>query len=89
MDLTYWFWCDVTIEPLTSENCSVIISENKILFQESNWKYPSSFERRYGSLSVPSTSEDALAKHQFPENVSFRHENYVLDSDEKLEKVTG
>ncbi|KAI6243795.1 Methyltransferase type 12 and Bicoid-interacting 3 domain containing protein [Aphelenchoides fujianensis] len=46
-------------------------------------RFPASFPLNLGPISAPSASTSA----QFPENVWFRMENYVLETDEELEGV--
>lgn len=46
-------------------------------------KYPASFGVKFGPLADPSTARG----EEFPNNVWFRCENYVLDDDEALSKV--
>ncbi|KAF7639816.1 Bin3-type SAM domain-containing protein [Meloidogyne graminicola] len=46
-------------------------------------KFPASFPANFGPISAPSTSSSS----KFPDNVWFFCENYVLKTDEELEKV--
>ncbi|KAI6191316.1 RNA methyltransferase [Aphelenchoides bicaudatus] len=46
-------------------------------------KFPASFALNYGPTSAPTTSTSS----EFPNNVWFRTENYILESDEELENV--
>lgn len=46
-------------------------------------KFPASFPANFGPISAPSTSSGS----KFPDNIWFFCQNYVLNSDEELEKV--
>uniref|UniRef100_A0A914C6M5 RNA methyltransferase n=1 Tax=Acrobeloides nanus TaxID=290746 RepID=A0A914C6M5_9BILA len=54
--------------------------------RDSKWvgKFPASFGLKFGPLAVPSTS----VTQEFPNNIWFRCENYVLGNDELLNKVS-
>ncbi|KAI6205776.1 hypothetical protein M3Y94_00830700 [Aphelenchoides besseyi] len=46
-------------------------------------RFPASFPFNFGPISMPS----ATTSNQFPENVWFREQNYVLNDDEQLNEV--
>ncbi|CAK5085536.1 unnamed protein product [Meloidogyne enterolobii] len=47
-------------------------------------RFPASFPANFGPISAPSTSSGS----KFPDNIWFFCQNYVLNSDDELEKVT-
>lgn len=50
-------------------------------------QFPASFVYNFGPISVPNPRPSTSASDEFPHNVLFKQENYVLEDDDAVNKV--